>query len=287
MSFKYKRQNITLENYRSIFSECTPDILDEIRSAILDDTQIGGFIAKCGTDNYKLGQIRMALRELVPLECINVGMTGKTIYMIRKCVDSGINIDSLMQYYDKTGLTVSPLVLETLSEFVYLGTDISKVDFSYVPIKFVNLICKGLTNGFPMWLIIDPEVEMTEEKIKALMRGMQLGIDVHPFIYDDWSNEQLYLIFSYSNNLNINDFLGFVNSNFDSASLKVLLDLYAKKLPIAKLCVRDSDNTPVYNHYQMYEIGSALEDSTITDDMYNPKLSDIEISELHNSKLFD
>ena len=59
MSFRYKSQTVTLENYRTVFKVCSPDILDEIRSAVLDDTSISSFIKPCGNDSYKLGQLRI------------------------------------------------------------------------------------------------------------------------------------------------------------------------------------------------------------------------------------
>ena len=44
MSFKYQMELVTMDNYREIFSGSTVDILDEIRSAVLDDTPIANFI---------------------------------------------------------------------------------------------------------------------------------------------------------------------------------------------------------------------------------------------------
>ena len=287
MSFTYKNRVITLDNYKSIFNECTPDILDEIRSAILDDTQIGAFIKKCGIDSYKLGQIRMALREMIPLEYINTNMTGRTIYMIRRCMDGGYDISSLIKYVENGSLLVNAKSLEKLTEYIYVGADISKIDFTQINSNLIDIICKGLIEGYPMWLIIDPEVDMTVEKIKALQRGMQLGIDVHPFIYQNWNNEQLYLMYSYCEQVDLNKFLPYVNSNFDSDMLRVLLNMSMKNLPINELCVKDSDGIPVYNSYQATEISYAIEDGTLTYEMLNPKLSDLEIKELHNEELYN
>ena len=285
MSFIYKKTNITLNNYQDIFSACMPDILDEVRSAILDDTQIGMYIDKCVNDAYKLGQIRMAIREMVPVQYISVGMTGKTLYMVRQCISKGYNLDPILKYINKDDITLNPATFEKLLEYVYLGADITKIDFNNVSVKLVDIICKGLLNGFPMWLVVDQEASLSEEKVRTLMRGMQLGLDIHPFIYDDWTNNQLYLLFSYASIVDLNMFLSYVNNRFDTELLRNLLDLYAKKLPIQKLCVKDTDGYPVYNSYQVYELGSAIEDNTITEDMYNPYLSDAEIRDMHISKI--
>ena len=36
MSFRFDNKTITLENYKEVFVNCSPDILDEVRLAILD-----------------------------------------------------------------------------------------------------------------------------------------------------------------------------------------------------------------------------------------------------------
>ena len=286
MSFIYKKNTVTLNNYQDMFYSCTPDILDEIRSAVLDDTQIGNFIDRCLNDSYKLGQIRMALRELVPLKYISTDMTGRTIYMIRQCVMGNYNLDPILQYMKEDTITINDTTFEKLLEYIYLGADITKVDFNYVSVDLVDTICKGLLNNYPMWLVVDPDAQMSKEKMQALIRGMQLGIDIHPFIYDDWSNTQLYLLFSYANSVDLNKFLSYVNSQFDVDLLRALLDIFAKDISIEKLCVKDTDKSPVYNSYQVYELGSALEDNTVTDEMFDPRLSDAEIRDLHSKVLF-
>ena len=47
MGFLYRGSMITLRNYMSIFANVSPDIQDEVRSAAIDDTEIGEYIAPC------------------------------------------------------------------------------------------------------------------------------------------------------------------------------------------------------------------------------------------------
>ena len=70
MSFRFGPKIITLDNYKEVFKVCSPDILDEIRLAILDDVPIGQYIQLCGQDYYKLNQIRKAIREIFDLDII-------------------------------------------------------------------------------------------------------------------------------------------------------------------------------------------------------------------------
>lgn len=285
MSFKLKNKMITLDNYKEVFHECTPDILDEIRSAILDDTPIAKFIEPCGVDSYKLGQIRMALRELVPVEYINTKLTGKTIHNIRLGISKGYDMSSLLRYIVKNNLTVDKEVLEELSEFLYLGVDIDKVDFTVVRNDLVHAICQGLLQGYPMWLCIGGSFPLTEKYVGLLKRGMQLEVDIYPFINTEWSEGQLVTIFSHAKTININAFVSYINNKFDKECINTLVELYQKNIPITSLCYVDDTGEPIYNSYQMYELGQAIEDGTITNEMYNAKLSDMEIADLHRREL--
>lgn len=285
MSFRYKSQTITLENYRHIFEACPPDILDEIRSAVLDDTAIGSFIKPCGIDSYKLGQLRMAVREMLPTEYLNVKLTGKTIYNIRQGFSKGRDMSDLLKYYTTRTLKLDKEIIEKLSDCCLLGTDLDQMDFTKVPNNLVNIVCKGLYQGYPMWLLIEDDCTLNEDNITVLMRGMSLGIDIHPFINGNWRKETLLLIFSYAKSVDLNEVLRYINSKFDSDCVKVLLDLASRNIPISSLCIKDTDGNPVYNSYQMYELGKAIESGVDTKEMYNASLSDFEISELREAEI--
>lgn len=283
MSFQFKEITVTLENYKQIFKNCTPDVLDEIRSAVLDDTPIASFIDECGTDSYKLGQIRIGLREMLPLGFLNTNLTGRTIYLIRQCLKNNISVDDLFVYVDEDKLKLPSGTIEKLAEFVYLGADISMIDFTKVKESKIELVLQGLLYHYPMWLIIDEDYPISY--MKSLMRGMQLEIDITPFLSGKWSEQQMFLLFSYSKRIDIVDFMSKINEQFDVESLKVLLKLYKENVPITTLCVQDQDGTPIYNSYQIEELGKAIKDKTITHEMYNPLLSDKSMSVLHEKEL--
>jgi hypothetical protein len=285
MSFKFRSQTITLENYRQVFKACTPDILDEIRSAVLDDTSITPFIKPCGTDSYLLGQLRMGVRELIPIEYLSAYVTGKTIYNIRQGFLKGRDMSALLKYYTNKVAKIDKSTIEKLSEFCLVGTDITKIDFSIIPNELVDIVCKGLYQGYPMWLLIDNETMPDERTIHILMRGMSAGVDIHPFLSGDWSIDSMLLLFSYAKSVDLNDVLQYINSHFSSDSIKVLLDLASENIPIANLCRKDTSGVPVYNSYQMYELGKAIKEGVDTEAMYNANLSDFEISEMREAEL--
>lgn len=285
MSFKYNQHIITLENYRQIFNQCSPDILDEIRSAILDDTQISAFIEICGNDSYKLGQLRMAIREFLPKEYLNYRLTGRTMYYIRNAYKKGLNTDSLLKYITPSGLKLEASTLELLAEMVYLGVDIHKVDFTKVSLHLVDIFCKGLYKGYPMWLCVSEDMIYDEQYIKMLMRAMQLGIDIHPFIGKDWNINQLQILFLYAQTVPINELIQVITPKFNEDVLTELVLLMKDNIPITQLVVKDIEGYPVYNAYQIAELGKAIEDNTLTNEMLNPALSDMEIAELHREEL--
>lgn len=281
MSFNYKSQTITLENYRKVFKACSPDIQDEIRSAVMDGTPIASYINECGVDSYKLGQIRIGLREYLPIEYLNTLLTGRTIYYIRQMVREGIDAEPLFKYVEKEKLLLPKATIEKIAEFMYLGTNIEMVDFREVKEEKLDLVLDGLRRNFPMWLILDYDVDY----MRSLMRGMQLEIDITPFLNGKWSEKQLYLLYSYRKQIDLFEFLEYVNENFDVDRLKVLLKAFKKGIPITSICVQESDGYPIYNAYQMEELSKAIEDKTITHQMYNPQLSDESMRVLHEKEL--
>ena len=274
-----------MDNYKKIFKECSPDILDEIRSAVLDGTNISYFIKGCGNDSYKLGQLRMALREFVPVDYLSTALTGETIYAIRQCFAEGLDMSSLLRYITPNGILLNPKVLEQVAQAVLLGADIREVDFQEVREDVVTVIIKGLVHGYPMWLLIDELDNLSEKQINAIMRGMALGIDVHPFINGKWTDRQLILLFSYAKSLDINDLLKYINYRFNYDILKELLSAASRRVPIKRLCVKDEDGNPVYNEYQISVLVKAIEVGCKSQEIFNPSLSDLDMEDILNSEL--
>lgn len=286
MSFRWCRQIIALDNYAQVFGEeCSPDVLDEIRSAVLDNTEIADYIDACGNDSYLLGQIRMALREGVSREYLDTRLTGRTIYNIRQGIQRGVNMQSLMWYATPKALRVDKKIVEVLSEFVLLGTQIERVDFTKVPTALVSIFCKGLYKGFPMWLLNDEATGLNEAQVRVLMRGMELGIDIHPFVSGGWDRNVLLMLFSYNKAVDINAILGYLTEKFSVNQVKTLLDISSLGIPIDRLCVKDHTGAPVYNQYQMYELGESLKAGVDVQKMFNPRMSDYEMAQMRTTIL--
>jgi len=283
MSIKYNDIRVTLDNYKSIFSDCSPDVLDEIRLAILDDTPIIPFIKVCGNDSYKLGQIRLALREMLPLDYLCVNATGKTLYYIRNTYKQSELCSNLLVYISNNkSCRVLPSTFEVLAEFTYMGTDISRVDFTKIKADLVPIFCKGLKKGYPMWLLQD-EQDLDEERVNAYMKMLRKGLDIQLLLDEAWSTENLYILLSYADRVNLNDFLSYVTPKFTKDELYELLNAYEKGINISEVCLQDKDGYAVYNCYQMHVLLKAIEEGKFCKELVDPNLSDKAMEDILNA----
>lgn len=280
MSFRYKNVTVTPSNYVKVFNGYPVDILDEVRSAVLDNTEIGEYIDSCISDSYKLGQLRMCIRGRVPLEFVQRAFSGRTLYLIRQGLASRIDMRPLLKYVNNGALLVESNTVEKLAELLFAGADISKVDFKVLPAELVDVVCSGLLKGYPVWLLIEDNMSMSPGMLNILMRGLSLGIDVHVFLDGHWDESVLILLFSYAKSMDLNLFLTKINSHFDFDSVKELVSYYVKGINIDKLCSKDTDGFPLYDSDQIYEIGRAIELGVVTDEMYNPYYSAKNISDM-------
>lgn len=277
MSFVHDCNEVTLENYSLVFRGYPVDILDEIRSAVLDNTPISPYIDVCINDSYKLGQIRLALRELISKSYLCRYMTGRTVWLIRSCTDADIDISSILQYIRGSNLLIEPSTMEKILEFMYIGIDLSKIDFTEVNVGLVDVVCQGVSQGCPLWLLVPEINNMDESMVEVLIRGMQLGLDSTLFMDRSWDRNILYLIFSYSTRIDIVAFVTSISNRFSYGVVRCLLDLALSDLDYKLLCVKCDDGLPLYNKFQIAELSLALKSGVLVSDMLNPTLSDLEM----------
>ena len=284
MSFSYKGKSVNINNYQDIFKACSPDIKDEIRSAILDDTPIGDYIEACGTNSYKLGQLRMAIRENLDPDFISSEITGTTLYYIRQGISWGKNMYPLLKYYDKTSTYIESDDIEKLAMALSMSIAIDKVDFTKVQKSLVDITIKGLAKGYPMWLMVTQK-NMSVDKVRTLLKGLQCGVDIHYFLEEDWDLAVLNLLFNNAEQINLNKFISYISYRFDYGLVAELLSLYKQGLDITKLAVKDTSGIPVYNVYQVCELGKVIMNNLNIDGIFDPQLSDMKMSEMIRAEL--
>lgn len=123
---RYQNMEVTLDNYTEIFSQYPLDILDEIRSALLDGLPILNYLNRSPED---LHQIRLAMLEGVSAEFFT--LPASLLKSVRSAVNEGHSLSSFQQYlnkgidstlletiltWDMKGYLLNPLSLEYLTE---------------------------------------------------------------------------------------------------------------------------------------------------------------------------
>lgn len=280
-SMEYNGVTIREDNFRQIFQDVDEDVLDEIRLAVLDNVNIMEYIDACGDDSYKLGQIRLALRNGVPSKYIRHQMTAKTLKCVRIMYKSEVELRPLSKYIGFNKLLIDSDLFEIITECYMHGGDIGKIDFSEVLEDNVQVLCQGLVRGYPMWLMTSKD--LSAGYIRLLMRGIDLGIDVSIFIKDIMSESQLVTLLSNAGSVDINNLLQYINSKFSLTALKTIIQAYKESLDFELLTYQSADGYPIYNEYQMMSLLKALrlkKKGFYVDDVFNPLWSDFQMDRL-------
>lgn len=276
----YRGVEVTLDNCEQIFCNVPVEVLDEIRLAVLDGVDILNWLNVCGNDSYKLGQIRLCLRECLDRRIWNGHMTGQTLHMLRNYKGE---LGSLMGYVKPNRLMVDAWVFERMTEVVVAGYSIDKVDFTKVPDRQVDIFCKGLVTGYPMELFMGRS-DLSPEYIKLMLRGITLGMDVTAFLDGDWSAEVLITLYSNCGKTDMNDFLRYVTGKFPLESIRLLLDMHSEGCAIDSLAAHDVEGYPVYNEYQLGVLSKLVRLGVYDADIFNPAKSDMEMERLFQQK---
>jgi len=116
---------------------------------------------------------------------------------------------------------------------------------------------------------------------------MQLQLDIHPFVQEEWKEGQITLLLAYSNKVDLNILLENVNAMFSEEQLSEVIDAYLKGVNFTLLCQIDSDKVPVFNEYQMNVLTECMVDKLDLVDIYNPMLSDMEMEQKRQQMLAD
>ena len=285
MSFAYKTKIVTLDNYREVFKGYSSDTLDEIRLAVLDDTPIGRYIQD-DKDGYTLSQYRKALRENIPAKYLGSVWSGTVIRKLRQLFhrrgEKGLkSVESYICH--NNGVKLSDDVVMSICDAVLDGADISKVDFFKVKSDNVPTVCSGLSKSLPMWLCAEEQIE--QETMLILMKGMILGVDIHPFIKGDWDNDVLLMLFSSVKDVNIQELVASINSKFSKDCVEEIIKAMRMKLDFSLLCLKDKEGYPVFNDCQMSVLSQCMISDVLTEQIYNPKLSDIVMQDLYMAEM--
>lgn len=263
LAVQYRGKVLTLNNYSQILDKCDIDVLDEVQLAIMYDTQIGSYIDRCGTDWLKLSQIRRSLRALVPRKYISTGLSSECMAKFRELYLEGYNLEPFDKYLTavKGVGTVSLLKDDKLFKLLdayKLFRGVTKIDFKTINSNVFDTVLQGIKLGYPVWVITDADENLDSEMIQVMIKVMSMGVDVFYFLGKGYSAEQIALICSSVAKNDLEYFMSKINNHFRVDSLSVLVTLSKYKDALDKITVTDEDGLPVYNYYQMYQLGRCV-----------------------------
>lgn len=277
MSMFVGMDEVTISNYKELFNWCSPDVLDEIRSAIWDGVDISDYIEVCRDDSYRLGQIRLALREGMPLVLLSGGVSGKAIHSLRWCFAKGIKLEPLLKYYGK----VDAELLGKLIEATRLGANIESVNFMNIKRDIIDIVISGLINQYPMEMCEGNKDWMTEDYVRTLIRGMAMGVDVLVFAESKWNIDIMNSIFSQSCQADINTLLMYITNRFNFDLVQQLLGALKEGQSLDILAKKYDDGSPVYNEYQVEVLREALSLGIgVRNKIFKPDLSDVQMRKI-------
>lgn len=282
MSFRYKGVLCTLNNYSELFGSLSEDFIDEIRLAILDDTQIGGYLdetIKSVDGANKLSQIRKALRDFVPVEFISLKVSAEITSLVRELYlkQGADGLAKAGKYFPKTTslLVVPEEILKHILLLLIEDIDISRINFIHVNKANIDIIAAGLLKGYPMWLVA--EGGYSKEYLSLLVSAMRLGLDIHPFCEEDWSSERINCLVQNADSVKRYNILAYVSPKFDEGRLREIIYAANNHIDFARLCQKDSEGNPLFNEYQMSVLSRAMLRGIPIDEICDWRMSDLEM----------
>lgn len=146
----YKGREVTLDNYRKVFEGKPLDILDEIRSALLDSAPIFPYLNRSPEDIH---QIRLAMLEAVPGDFFS--LPAQVLKEVRGLLASGQSCEVTRSWVSK-GL--SEEVLLQMIKWERKGYYLDNVNFSYVRPQHFQAITDALRSNQDVAPFIIPEI---------------------------------------------------------------------------------------------------------------------------------
>lgn len=279
MSFRYDKVTVSLSNYRQIFKGYREDTLDEIRSAILDDTPIGGYIDLLKNDPLTLNQVRLCIREMVPKRYVNYRYGSKVLSEIRVLNELGLDLSSLNSLLPARGyLKLDEEVLYQILKLYEKGVDLGGINFLKLDKPKAMVVLDALDLGYPIRVCIEGRESVVPlDTLKLYIKAMNMGIDVHLLLVDSWSASQLVQILSSSKRVDLVALLSHINPFFSAEAIQQVIEGLAHGVDVTPYTALDEDGYPLFNYYQMRVLREALESKIDISRVLNPKLSDIDM----------
>ena len=160
-------RRVTLDNISEVLAGYSLDIQDEVRSMILDGLDLSEWVSVCRENPYRLNQIRLAVKEGVPKEVLNIS-SGDILFKVRKYLKEGFSAEELYPYIGK-GFDESQW--DYILSWARGGYLDKRLNLLRTPISMWGYLDKGLKRNLPMWLFTIGKV-YSELEIESMITIM-------------------------------------------------------------------------------------------------------------------
>lgn len=230
---KFRNKELILDNFRVVLKDCSVDLQDVVRSAILDGVDISEYIASCKNNPYRLDQIRLAIKDGLSDVFLKIDK-GDIIYKVRRLKEKGVKLIQIEEQLKKGIL--SERYMSYLIKWVESGLNTSRLNLALIPSDLLDTFEYGLKNGFDMkpfnnGTAYNPEYVMSCLQISGNNKG------VSSFLKGDYSLEVLRVLSSFSKmpDAKWNCLLSNIDSSIGVERLNKLIELVKQGISITEL----------------------------------------------------
>lgn len=256
---RYQNMEVTLDNYTEIFSQYPLDILDEIRSALLDGLPILNYLNRSPED---LHQIRLAMLEGVSAEFFT--LPASLLKSVRSAVTAGHSLHNFRQYLNKG---ISHTLLDTILQWDMKGYSISNLPLEYLTEDNVPLFTSMLRRNTD----IAPYLTASAVPLESMQYVVKLA---RPDLLEDAPSMDVLRYLCSHRNL-----LGYkITSQTSLDMLEALQELYASDLrqqdaeSYKVLTQHDEQGNFLYMPFQLDRVLDAFEKHYDYKRLMNPSL---------------
>ena len=218
----YKGKKLVLDTFRNVLKNFSVDIQDVVRSAILDDVDITGFIAQCSDNPFRLDQIRLCIKDGLPESYYR--FSGHTLYKVRQLQKKGINTSAI----ESQSSNLSEGHIGYYIRWLESGFNVSGLDVAKIPSYLLDVFDYGLRNGFDMVEFNSGRVMYDSRYIKACLKIKKTGKPISSLLSGGYSIEAMEFLGSscmFISKEQWNNLLGTIDERTNLQKIKCFVDI--------------------------------------------------------------
>lgn len=183
---RIKDRNITLDNYQRELDYLSTDVLDEVRSAIMDGVELGEHLDKHKDDPYTLQQIRSSMKAGVPSWMLSIPYPA-VLREARKLYFDGVNLGSVERLVDdKTGSSLDEKYWQAQLDLVASGVVIPEwLIIEDIPAQLLTFARWALLSGHNVEGIVT-RAGITPEYAMVCLKIRTKGQEITQYLSNQW-----------------------------------------------------------------------------------------------------